>query len=44
MRAGTVLYYYVPDQCLAEDKPLTESRERSKILVCMFLVKRSFMI
>lgn len=30
MRASTGLYYYVSDQCLAEDKSLTKSRERSK--------------
>lgn len=30
MKAGTGLYYYVPDQCLAEGKPLTKSRRRSK--------------
>lgn len=30
MKAGTGPYYYVSDQCLAEDKPLTKSRERSK--------------
>lgn len=28
MKAGTGLYYYVPDQCLAEGKPLTKSRKR----------------
>lgn len=30
MKAGTGLYYDVSDQCLAEDKPLTKSREKSK--------------
>lgn len=28
MKAGTSLYQYVPDQCLAKDKPLTKARQR----------------
>lgn len=30
MKAGNGLNYYVTNQCLAEDKPLTKSREGSK--------------
>lgn len=28
MKAGTGLYYCVPEQCPAEGKPLTKSRKR----------------